>query len=64
MGEEIKSSMSNESKFKYLKDQGQFEKVYNEAIYLWEDLETLFDYLLRYMNGKWLDYRRYNFRND
>ena len=51
LGEEIKSSMSNESKFKYLKDQGQFEKVYNETIYLWEDLETIFGYLLRYMNG-------------
>ena len=51
LGEEIKSSMSNESKFKYLKDQGQFEKVYNETIYLWEDLETIFGYLLRFMNG-------------
>ncbi len=51
LGEEIKSSMRNESKFKYLKDQGQFEKVYNETIYLWEDLETLFSYLLRYMNA-------------
>ena len=49
--EEIKSSMSNKSRMKYLKDQGQFEKVYNESIYLWEDLETLFEYLLRYMNG-------------
>ena len=54
LGEEIKSSMSNESKFKYLKDQGQFEKVYNETIYLWKDLETLFEYLLRYMNGSLL----------
>ena len=51
LGEEIKSSMSNKSRLKYLKDQGQFEKVYNESIYLWEDLETLFEYLLRYMNG-------------
>ena len=51
MGEEIKSSISNKSRLKYLKDQGQFEKVYNESIYLWEDLETLFEYLLRYMNG-------------
>ena len=51
LGEEIKSSMSNESKFKYLKDQGQFEKAYNETIYLWEDLETIFGYLLRFMNG-------------
>ena len=51
LGEEIKSSMRNESKFKYLKDQGQFEKVYNETIYLREDLETLFSYLLRYMNA-------------
>ena len=49
--EEIKSSMRNESRFKYLKDQGQFEKEYNETIYLWEDLETIFSYLLRYMNG-------------
>lgn len=49
--EEIKSSMSNKSRMKYLKDQGQFEKVYNEIIYLWEDLETIFSYLLRYMNG-------------
>lgn len=51
LSKEIKSSMSNESKFKYLKDQGQFEKVYNETIYLWEDLETIYSYLLRYMNG-------------
>ena len=51
LGEEIKSSISNKSRLKYLKDQGQFEKVYNESIYLWEDLETLFEYLLRYMNG-------------
>ena len=51
LGEEIKSSMSNKSRLKYLKDQGQFEKMYNETIYLWEDLETLFEYLLRYMNG-------------
>ena len=51
LGEEIKSSMSNKSRLKYLKDQGQFEKVYNESIYLWKDLETLFEYLLRYMNG-------------
>ena len=51
LGEEITSSMRNESKLKYLKDQGQFEKVYNETIYLWEDLETLFSYLLRYMNA-------------
>ena len=51
LGEEIKSSMRNESKFKYLKDQGQFEKVYNETIYLREDLETLFSYLLRYLNA-------------
>ena len=51
LGEEIKSSMSNKSRMKYLKDQGQFEKVYNETIYLWEDLETIFSYLLRYMNG-------------
>ena len=42
LGEEIKSSMSNKSRLKYLKDQGQFEKVYNETNYLWEDLETLF----------------------
>ena len=51
LGEEIKSSISNTSRMKYLKDQGQFEKVYNETIYLWEDLETIFSYLLRYMNG-------------
>ena len=51
LGEEITSSMRNESKFKYLKDQGQFEKVYNETIYLREDLETLFSYLLRYLNA-------------
>ena len=51
LSKEIKSSMSNESEFKYLKDQGQFEKVYNETNYLWEDLETIFSYLLRYMNG-------------
>ena len=51
LSKEIKSSISNESEFKYLKDQGQFEKVYNETIYLWEDLETIFSYLLRYMNG-------------
>ena len=51
LGEEIKSSMSNKSRLKYLKDQGQFEKVYNETNYLWKDLETLFEYLLRYMNG-------------
>ena len=51
LGEEIKSSMKNKSRLKYLKDQGQFEKVYNETIYLWEDLETIFSYLLRYMNG-------------
>ena len=25
--------------------------MYNETIYLWEDLETIFSYLLRYMNG-------------
>jgi len=51
LGEEIKSSMKNKSRLKYLKDQGQFEKEYNETIYLWEDLETLFEYLLRYFNG-------------
>ena len=51
LGEEIKSSISNKSRLKYLKDQGQFEKMYNETIYLWEDLETLFEYLLRYFNG-------------
>ena len=51
LGEEIKSSMSNKSRLKYLKDQGQFEEVYNETINLWEDLETLFEYFLRYLNG-------------
>ncbi len=51
LGEEIKSSISNKSRLKYLKDQGQFEEVYNETINLWEDLETLFEYLLRYFNG-------------
>ena len=51
LGEEIKSSMIDESQLKYLKDQGQFEKEYNEVIYLWQDLEALFGYLLRYMNA-------------
>jgi len=51
LGEEIKSSISNKSRLKYLKDQGQFEEVYNETINLWEDLETLFEYFLRYLNG-------------
>ena len=46
LGEEIKSSISNTSRMKYLKDQGQFEKVYNETIYLWEDLETIWKKIL------------------
>ena len=51
IGDEIIKSLKSESRYKFLKDQGIYEKEYNLLIKLVDDLEELFNFFLTYSNS-------------
>ena len=51
IGNEIIKSLKSESRYKFLKDQGIYEKEYNLLIKLVDDLEELFNFFLTYSNS-------------
>ena len=51
IGDEIIKSLKSESRYKFLKDQGIYEKEYNLLIKLVDDLGELFNFFLTYSNS-------------
>ena len=51
IGDEIIKSLKSESRYKFLKDQGIYEKEYNLITKLVDDLEELFNFFLTYSNS-------------
>ena len=50
LGDEILQQLKNESRIKYLRDQGKFEKEFNDYKIMLHDLEELFTFLIRLLS--------------